>query len=181
MMNLQHGDCLELLPKLADNSVDLIVTDPPYGMTNNPWDKKIDLPRLWRELHRVGKENAAFVMFAAQPFATDLIQSNRRNFRYDLVWQKKMAVGFLNANRMPLRSHELILVFYRRLPDYFPQKTAGKPYRARIAARPPVTMEASMPARLLITATATRFPSGSTVSMRTNITPRRNPSPCWNA
>nr|DAS54055.1 MAG TPA: adenine-specific methyltransferase [Caudoviricetes sp.] len=137
MTNLQHGDCLELLPKLADNSVDLIVTDPPYGMTSNLWDKKPDLPRLWSELHRVGKENAAFVMFAAQPFATDLIQSNRRNFRYDLVWQKKMAVGFLNANRMPLRSHELILVFYRRLPDYFPQKTAGKPYRARIAARPP--------------------------------------------
>ncbi len=127
-MNLQHGDCLDLLPKLADNSIDLIVTDPPYGMTDNPWDKKPDLPRLWSELHRVGKENAAFVMFAAQPFATDLIQSNRRYFRYDIVWQKKMAVGFLNANKMPLRSHELILLFYRRLPEYFPQKTVGRPY-----------------------------------------------------
>lgn len=86
MIDLQHGDCLELLPKLADNSIDLIVTDPPYGTTANSWDKKPDLPRLWHELHRVGKENAAFVMFAAQPFATDLIQSNRRYFRYDLVW-----------------------------------------------------------------------------------------------
>ncbi|WP_107971357.1 DNA-methyltransferase [Neisseria elongata] len=136
-MNLQHGDCLDLLPKLADNSIDLIVTDPPYGMTVNSWDKKPDLPRLWSELHRVGKENAAFVMFAAQPFATDLIQSNRKHFRYDLVWQKTMAVGFLNANRMPLRSHELMLVFYRHPPVYFPQKTVGKPYRSQIKARRP--------------------------------------------
>lgn len=130
-MNLQHGDCLDLLPKLADNSIDLIVTDPPYGTTANKWDKTPDLPRLWSELHRVGKENAAFVMFAAQPFATDLIQSNRKHFRYDLVWQKAKPVGFLQANKMPLRNHELVLVFYRRLPDYFPQKTAGAPYRKK--------------------------------------------------
>ncbi len=130
-MKLQHGDCLDLLPKLADNSIDLIVTDPPYGTTANKWDKTPDLPRLWSELRRVGKENAAFVMFAAQPFATDLIQSNRKHFRYDLVWQKAKPVGFLQANKMPLRNHELILVFYRRLPDYFPQKTAGAPYRKR--------------------------------------------------
>ena len=181
MMNLQHGDCLELLPKLADNSVDLIVTDPPYGMTNNPWDKKPDLPRLWRELHRVGKENAAFVMFAAQPFATDLIQSNRRNFRYDLVWQKKNGRGLFKRQQDAAAQPRVDIGVLPPPAGLFSAKNGGEAVPCKDCCPPPVTMEASMPARLLITATATRFPSGSTVSMRTNITPRRNPLPCWNA
>lgn len=121
-VELLNLDCLDLLKSLADKSVDLFFQDLPYGVTQNDWDKPVNLAELWPEWERVGKENAAFVFTASQPFATDLINSNRKLFKYDLVWEKSIATGFLNANRMPLRNHELILVFYKKLPIYNPQK-----------------------------------------------------------
>lgn len=124
---LYCGDCLEIMPSL-DLTVDMVLNDPPYGTTKNHWDCVVPYEEMWANLNRLAKINAAMCFFSAQPFATDLIQSNRAAFRYDLVWEKTLAVGFLNANRMPLRNHELILMFYRELPDYFPQKTAGTPY-----------------------------------------------------
>ena len=120
-----HGDCLDVMPTIHDVSVDMVLADLPYGVTENQWDKVIPLDRLWQEYRRVSKPNAAIVLTATQPFAAQLITSNPREFRYDLIWRKNKSTGFLNANRMPLRQHESILVFYRRLPVYHPQKTTG--------------------------------------------------------
>lgn len=121
-----QGDCLEIMKQMPDKCVDLVLTDPPYGVTQNEWDTVVDFELLWYELHRIGKENSAFVFTAQQPFTTDLIQSNRANFRYDLIWYKALGTGFLNANKMPMRNHEHILIFYTKLPVYNPIMTAGK-------------------------------------------------------
>ena len=101
----------------------MILADLPYGVTQNTWDKVIPFDRLWHEYRRVTKPNAAIVLTATQPFASQLVASNPKMFRYDLIWRKNKVTGFLNANRMPLRQHESILIFYRRLPVYHPQKT----------------------------------------------------------
>ena len=126
-VELYNEDCLETLKRIETGSVDLMLTDPPYNVTQNEWDKPIDFDALWIEWHRIVKPNGAIVITSQQPFTTDLINSNRKNFRYDLIWEKSRCTGFLNANRMPMRSHEHILVFYRELPTFNPQKTKGNP------------------------------------------------------
>jgi site-specific DNA-methyltransferase (adenine-specific) len=125
---LYLGDCLELLPRIPSNSVDMILCDLPYGTTAFAWDKKLPLGRLWKEYTRIIKEHGATVLTAQQVFATDLICAGRKYFRYELIWEKGLAVGFLNAHRMPLRAHENILIFYKKLPVYHPQITKGRPY-----------------------------------------------------
>ena len=120
------GDCLDLMKSIPDKSIDLVVTDMPYGRTKNKWDNTPDLDALFSLLWRVSRLNTAVICTSQQPFTTDLINSQRKFFRYDLIWFKKgKATGFLNANKMPLRSHENILVFYQQLPVYHPQKTKG--------------------------------------------------------
>jgi site-specific DNA-methyltransferase (adenine-specific) len=114
------GDCLEVMKDIPDKSIDLVLTDPPYGTTRNDWDKVPDLDKLWNELKRIGKDNCGFIMTSAQPFTTDLINSQRELFRYDLVYEKTLGSGFLNAKKMPMRYHEEVLVFYRNLPTYNP-------------------------------------------------------------
>ena len=99
----------------------MVLCDLPYGTTACKWDTVIPFTPLWEQYHRITKKNAAIVLFAAQPFATDLINSNRREFRYELIWRKTIKSGFLNANKMPLRIHENICVFYRALPTFIPQ------------------------------------------------------------
>lgn len=131
MIDLRHGDCLEVMKSIADGSVDLILTDMPYGTTNCKWDTVIDLESFWIEADRICRHNAAMVFTAAQPFTTTLINSNIKDFRYDLVWCKSKSSGFLNANRMPMRSHEDVLIFYKKLPTYNPQKTDGSPYKRK--------------------------------------------------
>jgi len=126
-VELWNEDCLETLKRIETGSVDLMLTDPPYNVTQNEWDKPIDFNALWIEWNRVVKTNGAIVITSQQPFTTDLINSNRKNFRYDLIWEKSRCTGFLNANRMPMRSHEHILIFYRQLPTFNPQKTKGNP------------------------------------------------------
>lgn len=139
--DLRHGDCLELLRSLPDASVNLVLTDPPYGTTNLAFDKiKIDWLAWWAEVHRVTTPQAIVCCFAAQPFTTDLINSNRKHFRYAMVWSKTNPVGFLSANQRPLRAHEDILVFCRKFgrlrrgqqmvmqSTYNPQMTEGTPY-----------------------------------------------------
>lgn len=121
-------DCLDKLPLIPDGSVDMVFADLPYGVTGNKWDTVVPFAPLWEQLLRVGKKNAAFVFTATQPFATALINSQPKLFRYDLVWEKNNPAGFLHANKMPMRCHESILVFYRKLPTYHPQKTQGKRY-----------------------------------------------------
>ena len=127
-MQLMCGDCLELMKSIPDGSIDMILTDPPYGTTDAPWDKVVPIDEMWEEYNRIIKQDGAVVLFSQLPFAVDLINGNRKSFRYEIIWQKTMTVGFLNANKMPLRAHENILIFYKKLPTYNPQKTAGKPY-----------------------------------------------------
>lgn len=125
---LFFGDCLIESDKIESGSVDLILTDLPYGTTNCKWDEIIPFNELWKMFNRVIKPNAAIVLFSTQPFTTSLISSNMKDFRYSLIWDKIRAAGFLNANRMPLKQHEDINVFYRMQPTYNPQKYIDKPY-----------------------------------------------------
>ena len=123
-MELLNGDCLEVMKSIPDKSVDMVLCDLPYGTTACKWDNVIPFEPMWEQYDRITKKNAAILLFSAQPFTTDLICSNRKNFRYEIIWQKTQASGFLNANKMPLRAHENILVFYKNLPTYNPIKTS---------------------------------------------------------
>lgn len=125
------GDCLDVMPRLPGASIDLVLCDLPYGVTDCPWDKRLPLDRLFAEYKRLLAPRGSIILTATQPFTTDLVNACRSWFRYDLVWDKSAPVGFLNANRMPLRRHESILVFYPRLPVYHPQFTTGRPYRSK--------------------------------------------------
>lgn len=119
------GDCLDVMGRIEAESVDLVLSDLPYGQTQNEWDIPIPFEPMWAGIHRVTKPNAAVVLFAAQPFASLLICSNLKDFRYDLIWRKNKPTGFLNAKKQPLRNHEHILIFYRKPPRYTPQMTSG--------------------------------------------------------
>ncbi len=119
-------DCLTGMARIPDGAIDMILCDLPYGITNNKWDKCIHPDRLFEQYLRIIKDNGAIVLTAQQPFATDLINKCRKYFRYELIWHKSQCGGFLNANRMPLRKHENILVFYKKLPVYNPQKIGDK-------------------------------------------------------
>lgn len=119
------GDCFELMEQLKDNSIDCIITDPPYNTTRNSWDTEIDLDVLFTEFWRVLKEHGTIVMFSQQPFTTIAIMNQKENFKYELIWNKIRVSGFLNANRMPLRSHENILIFYKKRGTYNTQKMLG--------------------------------------------------------
>jgi len=115
-------DCIEGMRKIPSNSIDLVLTDPPYNITNrNEWDKPIDLENFWVEIKRVLKENGCVIVTASQPFTTDLINSNREMFKYCLYWNKLCPTGFLNSKKQPLRVIEDICVFYIKPPIYNPQ------------------------------------------------------------
>lgn len=133
---MYNQDCFEVFPRLTHHSVDALISDPPYGTTALPWDKAIDWAAFWQGVSHVCRENAVVILFAAQPFATDLISSNRRDFRYELIWHKTCAVGWLDAKRRLLRAHENILVFARHLHQstYQPQMETGHLPYARHAA-----------------------------------------------
>ena len=125
---LHLGDCLDVMQDIPDGSVDMVMTDPPFGTTACKWDSVIPFEPMWAQLKRITKPSGAIVLMASQPFTSALVMSNVGMFRYDLKWIKTQATGFYNANRMPLRAHEDIIVFYQSLPSYNPQKTAGEPY-----------------------------------------------------
>ena len=126
MIYLKRGDCLELMEEVPDGSIDMILCDLPYGQTaRNKWESVIPFDQLWKQYDRIIKENGAIVLFANGMFTADLMRSNCKIWRYNLVWEKTQPVGFLNAKKMPLRAHEDICVFYKRLPTYNPQKTTG--------------------------------------------------------
>jgi site-specific DNA-methyltransferase (adenine-specific) len=127
-----QGDCLEVMKQIDDKSMDLILCDPPYGTTDCKWDIVLPFDKLWEQYNRIIKDNGAILLFSQQPFTTDLINSNRKFFRYEIIWEKNRAVGFLNAKKMPLRCHEVVLVFYKKLPTYNPQMSEGKPYKGKV-------------------------------------------------
>ena len=130
-IKLLHGDCLELMKDIPDKSIDMILADLPYGTTQNKWDSVIPLDRLWKQYKRIIKDNGAIVLFGQGKFTAEMMLSEPKLHRYNLIWDKVLSSGFLNANRMPLRSHEDIMVFYKRLPQYNPQKTKGKPNNSK--------------------------------------------------
>ena len=131
MIDIRQGDCLELMKDIPDKSIDMILCDLPYGTTQNKSDIIIPFDKLWNSYERIIKDNGAIVLFAQGVFYVDLVNSNRKLFRYDLIWDKVLTSGFLNAKRMPLRQHEQIAVFYKKLPKYNPQFTSGKPLHSK--------------------------------------------------
>jgi site-specific DNA-methyltransferase (adenine-specific) len=127
---LHHADCFDVFPSIKAESIDLILCDPPYGTTACKWDSVLPLDLMWENLERVIKPNGAIVLTASQPFTSLLVCSNLALFRYSLVWDKvNKYTGALNANKMPLRRHEDVLVFYKKLPTYIKQYRAGKAYK----------------------------------------------------
>lgn len=126
---IYNEDCLSGMAKLPSNSIDMILCDLPYGSTRNQWDSIIPFDRLWEQYERLIKDNGAIVLTAQPPFDKMLASSNLKLFRYEWIWEKSHGTGHLNAKRMPLKTHENILVFYKELPTYNPQFTYGKPYK----------------------------------------------------
>jgi site-specific DNA-methyltransferase (adenine-specific) len=126
---LYRGDCLEEMSKIPDGSVDLVLTDPPYGTTACKWDSVIPFEPMWAQYKRAIKDNGAIVLFGSEPFTSLLVVSNLPMFRYDLVWDKvNLYTGTLLANKRPLKRHENILVFYEQLPTYNKQWREGRAY-----------------------------------------------------
>ena len=124
---LMQGDCLERMKEIPDGSVDMVLCDLPYGVTaRNKWDVVIPFAPLWEQYHRISKPNAAIVLHCQQPFTTDLISSNRKEFKYLWYWDKHLKTGFLNAKKQPLRQIEEIAVFYRRQSAFTPPERKGK-------------------------------------------------------
>lgn len=120
------GDCLEVMKNIDDKSIDMILCDLPYGITACNWDTIIPFDPLWEHYKRIIKDNGAIVLTASQPFTSKLVMSNIKMFKYEWIWNKSMTTGFLNANRMPLKEHEDILIFYSKQPTYNPVKTKCK-------------------------------------------------------
>lgn len=131
-VKLLKGDCLKLLPNIPDESVDLILADLPYGMTDNKWDSVIPLKPLFEQYQRVIKPHGAVLLFGMGIFGAQLMMNapKKMPYRYNWIWQKTRAAGFLNSYKMPLRAYENIHVFYKHLPTYNPQMRTGfKPYK----------------------------------------------------
>lgn len=110
-MLLLHGDCLELLKEIPDHTVDLILTDPPYGTTSCKWDTVIPFDKMWEQLNRVIKPHAAILLFGSQPFTTELNHSNIKNYKYDWIWDKVSVSNPQLAKIQPLKNFEIISVF----------------------------------------------------------------------
>lgn len=120
-IKLLQGDCLELMKQIADKSVDMILCDLPYGTTRNKWDSIIPLDKLWEQYNRIIKDNGAILLFAQTPFDKVLGASNLKMLKYEWIYTKTKPTGFLNAKKMPLKKHENVLVFYKKIPTYNPQ------------------------------------------------------------
>ena len=121
MIELIKGNCLVEMQNIADNSIDMILCDLPYGTTACKWDTVIPFDKLWEQYERIIKPNGAIVLTASQPFTSNLIMSNPKIFKYEWTWNKKTCTGFMTAKKMPMKAHENILVFYRKQPTYNPQ------------------------------------------------------------
>jgi site-specific DNA-methyltransferase (adenine-specific) len=129
MLDLRQGDCLELMKQIPDGSIDAIICDPPFGVTQNKWDRVIPFNLVWAEVKRIRKPNAATLLFGVEPFSSKLRLSNIKEFKYDWDWIKENGTGFFNAKKQPLRIKENVSVFYAKQPTYNPQMRQGfEPY-----------------------------------------------------
>jgi len=117
-MELYNDDCLKKMKDIETNSIDLLFCDLPYGQTSCKWDCLIDLDEFWKQVNRICKDTTPMFFTCSTKFGVSLINSNPKNFRYDLVWVKTSPCGFLNAKKMPMKKHEMIYVFYKKLPLY---------------------------------------------------------------
>ncbi|WP_286149539.1 MULTISPECIES: DNA-methyltransferase [Bacillota] len=118
---LHNGECIEIMRKIEDKTIDMILCDLPYGTTDCSWDHIIPLDEMWEQYNRIIKDNGAIVLFSAQPFTTKLIHSNLKNYKYSWYWIKNTSTGFAFAKHQPMRKVEDINVFYKRKPLYVPQ------------------------------------------------------------
>jgi len=130
-MKLINDDCLKAMQDIPDQSIDLVLTDPPYGTTQNKWDSIISLDKMWIQLKRIVKQDSAITLFSQNPFSAVLISSNLDMFKYNWVWQKPQGTGHLNSKKYPLKDHEDICVFSFKPHKYNPQMTEGKPYKIK--------------------------------------------------
>lgn len=128
MIELHNGDCLDVMKDIPDKSIDMILCDLPYGNTNCSWDTIIPFEPLWKEYERLIKDNGAILLFGAEPFSSNLRLSNLKMYKYDWIWEKSKATGFLNSKKRPLVAHENIHVFYKKQPLYNPQFTFANSY-----------------------------------------------------
>jgi site-specific DNA-methyltransferase (adenine-specific) len=127
--SLYKGDCLEIMKSIPSNSIDMVLTDPPYGTTQRRWDSIIDLNKMWNELKRIIKIDSVICLFGSEPFSSKLRMSNSAMFKYDFIWNKNIAGVFATAKLMPLKKHEIISIFYNKAGKYYPQFSKGKPYK----------------------------------------------------
>lgn len=135
-INIYNDDCLKVMPKLPDHSIDMVLADLPYGTTRNRWDSLLPFDELWKQYERLLKVGGVVALFGDEPFASHLRMSNAKWYRYDWIWIKNRATGFLNANRMPLKNTETISIFYPKLPLYNPQMRTGfKSYHGKTGSK----------------------------------------------
>jgi len=120
MINLLHGDCLDMMKTIPDASIDAIITDPPYGTTACKWDSVIPFELMWKELNRIIKDNGAIIFTASQPFTSNLIMSNTKMFKHEWIWEKNRGSNFATLRYAPMKEHESVLVFCKTSPKYFP-------------------------------------------------------------
>jgi site-specific DNA-methyltransferase (adenine-specific) len=132
--NVINGDCLEIMKEIPDKKIHMILCDLPYGVTKNKWDSIISLDALWLQYERIIKDNGIIILHGQDKFSAKLMLSNEKLHRYNLIWEKTTPTGHLNAKKMPLRSHEDLLIFYKSLPTYNPQKTTGHARKVSTAA-----------------------------------------------
>ena len=123
-----EGDCIQIMQRIPDDSIDMVLCDLPYGTTQNKWDSLVPLEKLWTEYKRIVKDDGAIVLTSQGIFTAVLIMSQPKLFKYKWVWEKSKATNFLNAKKQPLRKHEDVCVFYKKQPVYHPQMTEGEPY-----------------------------------------------------
>ena len=126
---LYHGDCLDILPTIPDKSIDLILTDPPYGTTACKWDSVIPFKEMWFELKRLTKDNGCIALFGTEPFSSHLRLSNLDWFKYDLIWLKTRPSNVFVAKKRFMNWYEVISIFYNRLPKFNPQFEKGSSYK----------------------------------------------------
>ena len=118
MIDLHNGDCLEVMKSIPDGSVDMILTDPPYGTTACKWDTVIPFEPMWEQINRIIKPKGCIALFGSEPFSSLLRCSNLKNYKYDWVWEKDKPSNFSQANKRPMLYHENICVFYKSVPTY---------------------------------------------------------------
>ena len=128
-IRLYNGDCLDILDKLIEEGIKVgcIITDPPYGTTNCSHDKVINFKKMWERIKKIRNENSCIILFSAEPYTSDLVRSNKKEFKYKKFWKKDRPSAFLNAKRQPLRDIEEIVIFYKKQCTYNPIMTKGKP------------------------------------------------------